>query len=566
MSPRLLFAYLVLSLIEPLLAFAKPPDLPMNMQVDCRNRQSPHFSAGGPIRYLPPAPEYPLPREIADLEETEATQEAPEQVCPCVDGCCIGFLEILSKIMEDMASNQAEEAEAPESEVLEVMPKEKKAAIEDGFYRVAEEGEHILAIARERLGDGARWLEIYRLNPDLNPRMPIPAGTVLRMPDTVENNRKSASTKVEQLSLSPQHSRAKHLYRVGERCRRQGDLDMARNCYEEVCRIAPKSSYGILASAQLVRMNGQAQREPSARDAGEAQETLARGRGQDILRKSFVTLSNSKPISLIADYATTWTEGDQRVFLLRGEVAIEQGSVQLRMPECVVWVNEQEKKDKGIYCLKVYGEPNVMVKERDREISVARVLAQLVTTSEVRIKGRGQQVMQLSLPQDPVFVRAKATIKEQENAPTSMNEDGEQALIEEIYGKADQLRRQTGKEPTCPFRRGQGPACPNPRPDQPVNEEDSMSDAEMQEILDDSQFLDTHLEELVNPDEAEEVGVKPDKDRPEELTVAPAPRDLTIVEESQQRVDQSRAREHRRRSVKQRVQSPRVSPPARVDP
>src|SRR6516165_10689242 len=121
MSPRLLFAYLVLSLIEPLLAFAKPPDLPMNMQVDCRNRcrPSPHV-AQAPPQYIPPSPNYPLPSETAELEALEGVQEAPEQICPCVDGCCIGFLEILSKIVEGMANDQAEEAEAPESEVLEV--------------------------------------------------------------------------------------------------------------------------------------------------------------------------------------------------------------------------------------------------------------------------------------------------------------------------------------------------------------------------------------------------------------------------------------------------------------
>jgi hypothetical protein len=365
MSPRLLFAYLVLSLIEPLLAFAKPPDLPMNMQVDCRNRG--HYSAGARPQYIPPAPNYPLPSETAALEEALAqAQEGPEQICPCVDGCCIGVLEILSKIAEAMAGDQAEEAEAPESEVLEVMPREVQ--------------------------------------------------TTEEQPD--------------QQSLSPRQSRVRHLYRIGERCRRQGDLDMARNCYEEVCRIAPQSSYGILASAQLARMNGQAQREPSAREAGEAQE---------------------------------------------------------------------------------------------------------------------------------------------EPRQSTNGNDEEQAVIEELYRKADQLRRQTPEEPTCPFRRGQGPACPNPRPDQPVNEDDSMSDAEMQEMLDDAQFLDTDLEGLVNPDEAEEVDF-PEKnsrmkpDRPEELTVAPAPRDLIIVEEPQRRVDPSRTGEHRRRSIKQRMQSLRVSPPARVDP
>jgi hypothetical protein len=424
MSPRLLFAYLVLSLIEPLLAFAKPPDLPVDLQAYYRNlalqQGQQQHQAPRPSPLLPPASD-PTAEQVRELEgDAQEAQEAPEYACPCLDGCCVEFLEILSKIAEAMAGDQAEEAEAPESEVIEVMPKEKKPALEDGFYRVVEGGEHIVAIARERLGDGARWAEIYRLNPDLNPGTPIPAGTILRMPET-----EVIGKKVEQLSLSPRHAQAKHLYRVGERCRRQGDLDMARNCYEEVCRIAPKSSYSILASAQLVRMKGQANREPPARDAGETQEAPP--------------------------------------------------------------------------------------------------------------------------------------------ARRSGNEE-EQTLIEELRRMADQLRKQSHEEPTCPFRRGKGPACPNPRPDKPVKEDESMSDAEMQELLDDSQFLETYLDELVNPDDAEgdNSGAKPD--RPEELTIAPAPQALTIVEEPQRTTDQSAARELRRLSVKQSGPSPRVKPPANLKP
>lgn len=344
MSPRLLFAYLVLSLLEPLLAFAKPPDLPRNMQVDCRHhgRQSPH-AVQGPPQYIPPPPNYPLPRETASLEEAIAQQpalvpqqpeegqpqETSEECCPCLDGCCVGFIEMVGEILQALAGNQAEEAEANESEVLEVLPKEAQAQ------------------------------------------------------------------EPEKLSLSPRHAQAKHLYRIGERCRRRGDMDMARNCYQEVCRLTPKSPYGLLAAGQLLRMQGQTIQQTGASEA-----------------------------------------------------------------------------------------------------------------------------------QEP---------------PLDASE--EEALIEELYRMADQLRKQTHAEPVCPFRRSDSPVCPIPRtdpsaPDKPqTDDQQSMSDAEMQEMLESAQFLDTILDDMVIPDGDHEMPLAVRSGRkgtPEELTVAPAPRELTIEEEPRQ--------------------------------
>jgi nucleoid-associated protein YgaU len=49
-------------------------------------------------------------------------------------------------------------------------------------YRVPPQGLMILQIARDTLGDGNRWPEIYRLNPNLQPQFPIPGGTEIRLP------------------------------------------------------------------------------------------------------------------------------------------------------------------------------------------------------------------------------------------------------------------------------------------------------------------------------------------------------------------------------------------------
>jgi hypothetical protein len=58
----------------------------------------------------------------------------------------------------------------------------RPAAAATVSYQVQGGGEMLWQIARDRLGDAKRWVEIYRLNPDIQPAFAIPAGTVLRLP------------------------------------------------------------------------------------------------------------------------------------------------------------------------------------------------------------------------------------------------------------------------------------------------------------------------------------------------------------------------------------------------
>lgn len=60
---------------------------------------------------------------------------------------------------------------------------------------------------------------------------------------------------------------ARRLYRVGRRCLRQGDLDMASSCFHEVQLLAPASRYSQLALDQLNEINEQ-------RTASEEEESI----------------------------------------------------------------------------------------------------------------------------------------------------------------------------------------------------------------------------------------------------------------------------------------------------
>ena len=49
-------------------------------------------------------------------------------------------------------------------------------------YRVVGDGQMLIEIAQQTLGDRGRWSEIYRLNPEIRPELAIPGGTQLRLP------------------------------------------------------------------------------------------------------------------------------------------------------------------------------------------------------------------------------------------------------------------------------------------------------------------------------------------------------------------------------------------------
>jgi nucleoid-associated protein YgaU len=49
-------------------------------------------------------------------------------------------------------------------------------------YKVQARGERLYDIAGRTLGDSNRWSEIYRLNPQVAPEMPVPGGTWLHLP------------------------------------------------------------------------------------------------------------------------------------------------------------------------------------------------------------------------------------------------------------------------------------------------------------------------------------------------------------------------------------------------
>lgn len=132
----------------------------------------------------------------------------------------------------------------------------------------------------------------------------------------------------------------------------------------------------------------------------------SRARAQDTFRQSYTNPADGKAIQLNADDISTWAEGTRRVFVLKGRVWLEHGALNVRMPQAVVWIDEQSKKTKGYYEVAFYGE-EATINEGGRERSAATAELQFATRGVIRVKSYLSRTQEKILRDDPLFVRAK---------------------------------------------------------------------------------------------------------------------------------------------------------------
>jgi hypothetical protein len=118
-------------------------------------------------------------------------------------------------------------------------------------------------------------------------------------------------------------------------------------------------------------------------------------------------------IQITADDAVTWPEGGKRLFLLKGKVWIEQGGDTIRVPQAVVWVDEEGKKTSGIYRINVYGEGGVSLEVAAKTHQAPTGQFELNTRGEIKIKTYKSKVTQKSGPDqsDPLYQHALAALK-----------------------------------------------------------------------------------------------------------------------------------------------------------
>jgi hypothetical protein len=76
----------------------------------------------------------------------------------------------------------------------------------------------------------------------------------------------------------PRRAGARKLYRIGERCRREGDLDMAVNCYYETHLLSPNSTYGRKAQERLKEIQTRRATDPGDAEGQELPQPMPQRR------------------------------------------------------------------------------------------------------------------------------------------------------------------------------------------------------------------------------------------------------------------------------------------------
>ena len=179
-------------------------------------------------------------------------------------------------------------------------------------------------------------------------------------------------------------------------------------------------------------------------------------RAQQVLRESFAQVGGSQAVQLTADRIATWTEGSQRVFLLRGKAVVTQGEIAVRMAHGVVWIDESQHAKTGTYVLEVYGEGPIGLEYRT-QAQADFGYVQLATRGEINIKSFASKVVQQDLTADPTYQRARgnravvAAAVEPRPAPTIVQAQATNPAPQVVQAVAQQVPPQA--PPGTPERR-----------------------------------------------------------------------------------------------------------------
>ncbi len=154
---------------------------------------------------------------------------------------------------------------------------------------------------------------------------------------------------------------------------------------------------------------------------------------QQPIRLSRNIPGDSKPIVLHADNITTWTDGGQRIILLKGKVLVEQGVLNLRAQQAVIWVDEGRWKQTHIYHVDFYAEGAVHLENGPVSEHGPTAVVDLNTRGELKMRAQASKIVQQTRLDDPLFVRAKTT-----------------RFPQEVITPASNIQQTSGQQPTTP--------------------------------------------------------------------------------------------------------------------
>lgn len=129
-------------------------------------------------------------------------------------------------------------------------------------------------------------------------------------------------------------------------------------------------------------------------------------RAQEPLRLTPGIAGETKPVQFAADSVSTWTENGEQTFLLRGRVLIEQGLLQIRADQAVLWIDAARQKQTGKYPVAIVADGGVRIELDARKESSVTAIIDLSTKSTVKVRP-GIAVAEKNQGSDPFVQRAR---------------------------------------------------------------------------------------------------------------------------------------------------------------
>jgi hypothetical protein len=128
----------------------------------------------------------------------------------------------------------------------------------------------------------------------------------------------------------------------------------------------------------------------------------------DLIRFSRDVPGDARPIVIDADEITTWTDGDTRVLLLKGQVLLQHGLVRARFQSGVLFVDLKGYQATQVWGVEIYGEGDASVQNGADISSGPTAFLDLHTRGELKLNAHRGKVTEAAQPNDPVYRRGAA--------------------------------------------------------------------------------------------------------------------------------------------------------------
>jgi hypothetical protein len=115
--------------------------------------------------------------------------------------------------------------------------------------------------------------------------------------------------------------------------------------------------------------------------------------------------ASQTPIRITVEDASTWKQGDDRVYFLQGNLRIEQGTTRISMPRGIVWIDVSRASSGGPEALHIYGEDNILLETAGDTKSGKRGVFALSSTGGVTVKATRGDIKLSNLSNDSMYVR-----------------------------------------------------------------------------------------------------------------------------------------------------------------